>query len=77
MARGLLGVQLAISDAHPDYAFPAEHWPKLRSTNSLERFNREIARRTDMVGIFPDDASVIGQVTPGSISARMGAGSRR
>jgi putative transposase len=41
------------------YAFPAEHWSKLRSTNPLERFNREIGRRTDVVGIFPDDASLI------------------
>jgi transposase-like protein len=41
------------------YAFPAEHWPKLRSTNPLERFNREIGRRTDVVGIFPDDASLV------------------
>jgi putative transposase len=41
------------------YAFPAEHWQKLRSTNPLERLNREIGRRTDVVGIFPDDASLI------------------
>src|SRR3954468_5089089 len=41
------------------YAFPADHWRKMRSTNPLERFNREIGRRTDVVGIFPDDRSLI------------------
>ena len=41
------------------YAFPAPHWSKLRSTNPLERVNREIGRRTDVVGIFPNDASAI------------------
>jgi hypothetical protein len=41
------------------YAFPTDHWRKLRSTNPLERFNREIGRRTDVVGIFPDDRSLI------------------
>ena len=41
------------------YAFPGDHWRKLRSTNPLERLNREIGRRTDVVGIFPDDASLI------------------
>jgi putative transposase len=41
------------------YGFPTEHWTKLRSTNPLERVNKEIARRSDVVGIFPNDASVI------------------
>src|SRR5215216_5743682 len=41
------------------YALPREHWSKLRSTNPLERVNREIGRRTDVVGIFPNDAALI------------------
>jgi putative transposase len=61
---GRLGkVATMLEDAEPDilafYAFPAAHWRKLRSTNPLERFNKEIGRRTDVVGIFPDDGSLI------------------
>jgi Transposase, Mutator family len=41
------------------YRFPAAHWPKLRSTNPLERANEEIGRRSDVVGIFPNDAAAI------------------
>jgi transposase-like protein len=41
------------------YRFAPSHWPKLRSTNNLERVNKEIARRSDVVGIFPDDRAVI------------------
>jgi putative transposase len=41
------------------YQLPAEHWSKLRSTNPLERVNREIGRRTDVVGIFPNDAALL------------------
>ena len=41
------------------YRFAPEHWSKLRSTNPLERVNREIGRRSDVVGIFPNDASLI------------------
>ena len=41
------------------YRLPAEHQTKLRSTNPLERVNKEIGRRTDVVGIFPNDQAVI------------------
>jgi len=39
-------------------AFPPEHWTRIYSTNPLERLNKEIKRRTNVVGVFPDEASV-------------------
>jgi transposase-like protein len=52
-----------LAEAEPDLlaftAFPKEHWRQLWSNNSLERLNKEIRRRTDVVGIFPDRASIV------------------
>ena len=39
--------------------FPRAHWRKIWSTNPLERLNKEIKRRARVVGIFPNEASVI------------------
>jgi putative transposase len=43
--------------------FPIAHWRKIWSTNPLERINGEIKRRTNVVGIFPNDASILRLVT--------------
>ena len=39
--------------------FPKEHWPQIASTNPLERLNKEVKRRADVVGIFPNDEAII------------------
>ena len=38
--------------------FPRAHWPKIYSTNPLERLNKEVKRRANVVGIFPNDPSI-------------------
>ena len=52
-----------MDDAEPDVlaymGFPAQHMAKLHSTNPLERLNGEIKRRTEVVGIFPNEDAIV------------------
>jgi len=56
-----------LQDARTDLlafcAFPVAHWRQIWSTNPLERLNREIKRRTDVVGVFPNDDAISRLVT--------------
>jgi putative transposase len=51
-----------MDDAEPDVlafkSFPKAHWAQIASTNPLERLNAEIKRRTNVVGIFPNDPAI-------------------
>lgn len=49
----------AESDVLAYLAFPREHWRQIWSTNPLERLNKELKRRTDVVGIFPNPAATL------------------
>ena len=52
-------VEAAIEETLTYYAFPEEHWRRIRTNNPLERLLREIRRRTRVVGAFPDGQSAL------------------
>jgi putative transposase len=56
-------VAAMLTDAQEDLlafaAFPPRHWRQIWSTNPLERVNKEIKRRTDVVGVFPNSAALL------------------
>jgi transposase-like protein len=52
-------VETAVEETLAYYAFPEEHWRRIRTNNPLERILREIRRRTRVVGAFPDGQSAL------------------
>jgi len=62
LGRQFPAVEAMLRDAEADICafatFPQAHWRKIWSTNPLERVNKEIKRRTNVVGIFPNEAAV-------------------
>src|SRR5262245_41237824 len=59
LARAAELVEAAIEETLAYYAFPEEHWRRIRTNNPLERILREIRRRTRVVGAFPDGHSAL------------------
>ena len=63
LGKQLPKVEQMLRDAHDDLlaftGFPVAHWKKIWSTNPLERLNKEVKRRTDVVGVFPNPAALL------------------
>ena len=59
LAKAAEIVEAGVDEALSYYSFPTEHWRSIRTNNPMERLNREIRRRTRVVGAFPDGHSAL------------------
>ena len=63
LGRQSVKVETMLRDAAEDLlaftSFPSAHWKKIWSTNPLERLNKEVKRRTDVVGVFPNPEALL------------------
>ena len=59
LAKAAEIVEASVDETLSYYNFPSEHWRSIRTNNPMERLNREIRRRTRMVGAFPDGYSAL------------------
>jgi transposase-like protein len=59
MSRAAELVEASVGETLAYYAFPSEHWRRIRTNNPLERLMKEIRRRTRVVGAFPDGKSCL------------------
>ena len=59
LSRAAKKVEESIRETLTYMSFPSEHWLRIRTNNTLERLNREIKRRTKVVGTFPDGESAL------------------
>lgn len=58
-AKAMQILEDGLGDALTFMAFPSAHWSRISSTNQIERINKEIRRRTRVIGVFPNVASAL------------------
>lgn len=59
LGKAAMAVEAGFEETLTFMSFPSQHWLRIRTNNALERLNREIKRRTKVVGTFPDGESAL------------------